>query len=82
MQRIVLPTALILALAFTCAPAQEEESRRGPGRFGGGPDRLAAAGLAVGQSLPPLDVYDADGRPFEQSQLQGHYVVVVFGCLT
>ena len=37
---------------------------------------------AATQSLPPLDVYDADGRPFELSQLQGHYTVVVFGCLT
>ena len=82
MKRIALPFALILALVFTSSAQDDEESIRGPGRFGGS-ERLAAAGLTIGQSLPPLAVYDDAGRPFDvMSQLQGHYAVIVFGCLT
>ncbi len=40
------------------------------------------SGPAVGQSLPDLRVYDAQGREFELSSLKGNYSVLVFGCLT
>ena len=32
--------------------------------------------------LPDITVFDADGHPFELSTLEGHYSVIVFGCLT
>jgi collagen type III alpha len=40
------------------------------------------SGPAVGQSLPDLRVYDAQGREFQLSSLKGNYSVLVFGCLT
>lgn len=36
----------------------------------------------VGEPLPDVQIFDADGRPFSLSQLKGHYTVLVFGCLT
>ena len=59
----------------------------GAGGRGGGPgtqgsDGLAAAGLQVGQQLPDITVYDADGKPFRMADLKGKYSVIVFGCLT
>ncbi len=40
------------------------------------------SGPAVGQSLPDLTVYDAQGKEFKLSSLKGNYSVLVFGCLT
>lgn len=40
------------------------------------------SGPAVGQSLPDLTVYDAQGKEFQLSSLKGNYSVLVFGCLT
>ena len=36
----------------------------------------------IGDSLPVVKVYLADGTPFSTSQLKGSYSVLVFGCLT
>ena len=36
----------------------------------------------IGDSLPVVQVYLADGTPFSTSQLKGSYSVLVFGCLT
>ncbi len=40
------------------------------------------SGPALGQPLPDLTVYDAEGREFKLSSLKGDYSVLVFGCLT
>ena len=51
-----------------------------PGRQGG---RLARAGLEVGSTLPVLSVYDSTGASVALSSLlEGHYTVLVTGCLT
>ena len=36
----------------------------------------------VGQPLPDITVYDAEGKEFKLSSLTGDYSVLVFGCLT
>lgn len=37
---------------------------------------------AVGEKLPEVTVYDADGKPFPLRKLKGSHTVLVFGCLT
>ncbi len=45
--------------------------------------RFEATAPAVGESLPDLTVYDAGGKELQLGQLlQGHYTVIVLGCLT
>ena len=44
-------------------------------------EQLAGA-PAIGDSLPEVQIYLADGTPFLTSQLKGSYSVLVFGCLT
>jgi hypothetical protein len=36
----------------------------------------------VGDPLPDLTVYTADGKELKTSSLRGHYTVLDFGCLT
>ena len=36
----------------------------------------------IGEALPDLTVYTADGKEFKTSSLRGHYTVLAFGCLT
>lgn len=36
----------------------------------------------VGEQLPNVTVYSADGTPFNTAGLRGHYTVLTFGCLT
>ncbi len=40
------------------------------------------SGPALGQPLPDITVYDAEGKEFKLSSLKGDYSVLVFGCLT
>jgi cytochrome oxidase Cu insertion factor (SCO1/SenC/PrrC family) len=37
---------------------------------------------AVGDPLPDLTVYNANGKEVKTSALRGHYTVLTFGCLT
>ena len=90
--KALLITAAIAMLTISPILAQQQQSRgnRGvqrAGSKGGGPgtqgsDGLKAAGLQVGQRLPDITVYDADGKPFRMADLKGQYSVIVFGCLT
>lgn len=42
-----------------------------------------ASSPALGEPLPDLRAYDAEGNAIElRSALEGHYSVIVFGCLT
>ena len=70
-RRILFTTALLLAASAT-APAQ-------PGRDD--PDFVKKR-PTVGDPLPDLTVYTADGKEFRTSSLRGHYTVLAFGCLT
>ena len=74
-----------LTLAATAGllfPALCPAQRKRPGGRGGGLSSNFARGPAVGEKLPDLTVYDANGKPFRLSRLKGSYTVLVFGCLT
>lgn len=49
---------------------------------GGMDARIAQSGLKAGSSLPDLKLYDSEGKALSLKELQGHYSVLVFGCLT
>lgn len=36
----------------------------------------------IGDPLPDVSIYAADGTPFKPAELRGHYTVLTFGCLT
>ena len=36
----------------------------------------------VGEPLPDLTVLNSDGTPFRTADLNGHYTVLTFGCMT
>lgn len=36
----------------------------------------------IGDPLPDVTVYSADGKPFKTADLRGHYTVLTFGCMT
>ncbi len=45
--------------------------------------RFEATAPAVGEPLPDVTVYDAGGKELRLGELlQGHYTVIVLGCLT
>ncbi len=45
--------------------------------------RFEATAPAVGEALPDLTLYDAGGEERRLGELlQGHYTVIVLGCLT
>ncbi len=44
--------------------------------------RFEATSPDVGESLPDVSLFDADGKPFHLRNLKGDYTVLVFGCLT
>lgn len=37
---------------------------------------------SVGSTIPNVDLFDEQGKPFSTASLRGHYSVLVFGCLT
>ncbi len=44
--------------------------------------RFESSSPAVGESLPDVSLFDADGQPIHLKNLKGNYTVLVFGCLT
>jgi hypothetical protein len=47
-----------------------------------GASTLERSGLALGQQMPDVTVFDANGDEFSLSSVKGKYAVLVFGCLT
>ncbi len=45
-------------------------------------DNFAAIAPKIGEALPSITIYDAEGQPFALQSLKGQYTVIVFGCLT
>jgi hypothetical protein len=66
--------------SLNTGPGGRRMRGRRPGRAPGGP--LQESGSLVGQPLPDIAVYDAEGKEFSLSSLKGDYSVLVFGCLT
>lgn len=75
---------LLLTLSVLAMLATNVEAQR---RGGGGPGTPGSAtlertGLKIGQKMPDVTVYDADGKKLKISSLKGKHAVLVFGCLT
>ncbi|MCZ6600238.1 MAG: hypothetical protein O7A07_05300 [Acidobacteria bacterium] len=84
---LVLVLALGLGLAAGPAIADEAEKKEEQKAMSFGLDalkeRFAAAAPDVGQQVPDISVYSASGEKVSFRDLvEGHYSVVVFGCLT
>jgi cytochrome oxidase Cu insertion factor (SCO1/SenC/PrrC family) len=73
----VLVSGLLAALGFaSSAQAQLNPRQQAIQRF-------EATAPAVGEPLPDLVVYEAGGEERQLDKLlQGHYTVIVLGCLT
>ena len=78
-----MPFVLVVALAAGLAaapPWAEEEVLFGLQAL---EDRFNAAAPSIGQQVPDVPVYTADGEKLGfRNLVRGHYSVVVFGCLT
>ncbi len=90
--RNILAGAMVLATAITAgaepprvradggSKAPAAQNRRSLG------NRMSATfdnrGPKVGDPLPDITIFDAQGQPFRLRSLKGHYSVIVFGCLT
>ncbi|MCH8247674.1 MAG: hypothetical protein IH951_14890 [Bacteroidetes bacterium] len=75
---------LAILTLFLLAPISEGALSYGQGFQGGPGQRLQLAGLEIGSTLPDdLSVFDiAQNKVKLKSLLQGHYTVLVSGCLT
>ena len=62
-----------IAVVFT-APAQDRREQK--------EEEFLKAKPRVGDPLPDLTVYAADGKEVKTADLRGHYTVLTFGCLT
>ena len=77
--RRVVASVLMLMATGTVWAQPPGSAGRSPGaqvteRFKSAPD--------VGQSLPDVTLYAADGRQLSLADLKGNFSVIVFGCLT
>jgi len=82
---LVVTLALLQAGDTFAQPPQQ--GRPGERRGGGGPgtagsSTLERSGLKIGQQMPDVTIYDANGEKFPLSKAKGKYAVLVFGCLT
>lgn len=69
-------TVVIAALCLaTTVPAAAQEANKAD-------DAFTQRSPRVGEPIPDLVAFDADGKPFPLSKLRGNYTVLVFGCLT
>ncbi len=76
-----------LALAVSCTqPAEEPVAKEKPaGELSPAEaleKRFQEFELKVGDPFPEVEIYDAEGKPFNTRSLKGKYTVVVNGCLT
>ncbi len=74
-------TLLIIAAMFATVSPQSHAQRRGMGMIDREKEFLQSTPL-IGDELPNVEIYSADGTPFRTADLRGHYSVLTFGCLT
>jgi len=76
----LIPALSVLAMtSFAQPPGRPGGSNSATSQVSSGFERSAPD---VGDPLPDVSGYDADGKEFKLSSLKGHYSVLVFGCLT
>lgn len=82
---LVFPASLLLCLGLFHA-AQGQPPAQDPQTAGSPRDRVNQQfdrkTPPLGDPLPDVAGYDARGNEFKLRSLQGHYSVLVFGCLT
>jgi cytochrome oxidase Cu insertion factor (SCO1/SenC/PrrC family) len=64
----------LLATALLAGPVSAQGGKEDP--------EWVKQSPTIGDPLPDLTVYTADGKEFKTSSLRGHYTVLDFGCLT
>jgi len=64
----------VLVTGLLAGPATAQPSKEDP--------EWVKKSPTIGEALPDLTVYSADGKEFKTSSLRGHYTVLAFGCLT
>ena len=64
----------VLVTGLLIGPASAQPSKEDP--------EFLKKSPTIGESMPDLTVYSADGKEFKTSTLRGHYTVLSFGCLT
>lgn len=64
----------MLVTGIIVGPASAQPSKEDP--------EFLKKSPTIGEVLPDLTVYSADGKEFKTSSLRGHYTVLSFGCLT
>jgi cytochrome oxidase Cu insertion factor (SCO1/SenC/PrrC family) len=79
LRTLVMAGFLTSTFSISSGYAQGNPNSQSRGRSTGGFDQQAPA---LGQPLPDVKLYTADGKEFSTSQLKGSYTVLVFGCLT
>ena len=79
LRTLVMAGLITSTLSISSGYAQGNRNSQSRGRSTGGFDQQAPA---IGQPLPDVKLYTADGKEFSTSQLKGSYTVLVFGCLT
>jgi cytochrome oxidase Cu insertion factor (SCO1/SenC/PrrC family) len=72
MRQVRLLSMLVIGLVL--GPASAQPSKEDP--------EFLKKSPTIGEALPDLTVYSADGKEFKTSSLRGHYTVLSFGCLT
>ena len=75
-----------VVLSLACASSMVlAQNGPGPGRSASGmfDQRFEEAAPAIGEPMPDLTVYDAEGEALRLRELlRDHYTVLVLGCLT
>ena len=71
-----------LAVSFSCTRPAEEKPVEKLSPMAALEKRFQEFDLKVGDPFPEVDIYDAEGKPFNTKSLKGKYTVVVNGCLT
>ena len=72
-------SAAVIAVALVGLAAEAAWAQRRGGRPNG---RFEQRSPDVGQPLPDLTVFAADGKKVSLRSLRGSHTVLVFGCLT
>lgn len=81
MIRSITPVLLTMILlgAGPSLEAQQRSKNSARSRLNG---RFDSSAPKIGEALPAVSGFTAEGRPLNLKVLRGQYTVLVFGCLT
>ena len=82
LRKSIVGLALVLSIAGTSVSQERPSGRKPTGGKEGVNRGFEASAPKIGELLPDVAGFDADGNEFRLRSLRGHYSVLVFGCLT